>query len=128
MDDDFQEDFINTVIALFQDIFSGRIFSIVEIYKHILAFSSIIGNELINACQCTKIFPELIKFFTHAFSSGALRGIGYVIKTFFVNMFTNFPAFALWSLTGLGSLITFQGYYAGFSYGVLARIFLYNSP
>ena len=128
MDDDFQEDFVNTLGTLFSDIFSGRIFDIVAIYKNILAFVSQIGNELINACHCTKIFPELIKFLRNAFSDGVLKGIGFVIKTFFVNMFTNFPSFIIWCVVGLGSLITFQGYYAGFAAGVLSRIFLYNSP
>ena len=107
---------------------NGNIFDSKVFDQHMLIFLSSISNELINTCSCTKIFTEALDFLKKNFTNGALTGLLAVIGQLWSHGLANWSAFLVWNAGLLGSILTFQFYYIGFSFGKILRIFFYGMP
>ena len=124
MDEEFQGKFIRSLTEVFSDILNGNIFEDDLFDNHLAVLTSIISSELTLSCNSPQIVIFVneyldIYFGDYSFAIGLLN----LAKRFVTTAISNIKPFLMYNLMHIGSVLTFQLYYAGFSAGKLARIF-----
>ncbi|CAI2376918.1 unnamed protein product [Moneuplotes crassus] len=127
MDEEFQGRFITSLADVFADILNGNIFEEDLFDDHLNIFTSNIANELVNACSTPSIVIQVDEWLDDNFEdNNFLVGLALTAVRYVQTAVSNIGPFFLWHAVHIGSSLTFQFYWFGYSLGKILRIFFLN--
>lgn len=124
----FQFQLINNLWDIVLNLLTFRYLNYKNVLRLILIIISSFGNEIVNDCEASSVIVEGLLLYRRLFGNGFFIGIGRSIALIFTNTIENFRYVMKYAVLLPLSMLTLQGYYAGFSAGELTRILFYNQP